>query len=66
MEASKIEMLNRKIAQSRQVIGEAIDRYGPGGNVAIMCAIAHPAVSFRDAMPLLHDEIIRYGTGYYC
>ena len=28
MEASKIEMLNRKIAQSRQVIGEAIDRYG--------------------------------------
>ena len=50
----------------RARIREAIDRYGPGGNVAIMCAIAHPAVSFRAEMPLLHNEIIRYGTGYYC
>ena len=49
----------------RGKVREAIDRYGPGGNVAIMCAVAHPTVDFRAAMPLLHDEVVKYGTGYY-
>jgi hypothetical protein len=49
----------------RAKVREAIDRYGPGGNIAIMCAIAHPAVDFRATMPLLHDEVVKYGTGYY-
>ncbi len=44
---------------------EAIDRYGPGGNVAIMCIIAHPAGDCRTATGIMHDEVVRYGTGYY-
>ncbi len=50
----------------RAKVREAIDRYGPGGNIAILCAIAHPTVDFRAAMSLLQDEVVKYGTGYYC
>ena len=50
----------------RAKVREAIDRYGPGGNVAIVTVIAHPAVDLRRASAALNDEVIRYGTGYYC
>ena len=50
----------------RGKVREAIDRYGPGGNVAIFTMIAHPAVDFVRTMSILHDEIVSYGTGYYC
>lgn len=53
-------------AELRAKVREAIDRYGPGGNVAICGIIAHPAVDMRFARTVLHDEIVRYGTGYYC
>jgi hypothetical protein len=53
-------------AELREKVREAIDRYGPGGNVAICGIIAHPAVDMRLARTVLHDEIVRYGTGYYC
>ena len=53
-------------AELRAKIREAIDLYGPGGNVAIMVMIAHPAVDFVAARRILHDEVVRYGTGYYC
>ena len=52
-------------AELRAKVREAIDRYGPGGNVAIMTMIAHPAVDLRAAALVLHDEIVRCGTGYY-
>lgn len=50
----------------RAKIREAIDLYGPGGNVAIICMVAHPAVNFVEAKRIMHDEIVKYGTGYYC
>ena len=49
----------------RAKVREAIDRYGPGGNIAIQGIIAHPAVDFRRVGAILHDEIVKYGTGYY-
>ena len=50
----------------RQRIRNTIDAYGPGGNVAIMGMIAHPAVDMFSSMMILNDEVIKYGTGYYC
>ena len=45
---------------------DALERYGPGGNVAVMCIIAHPAVDLAAAAAVAHDEIVKYGGGYYC
>ena len=52
-------------AELRAKVREAIERYGPGGNVAVMCIIAHPAVDFLSARAVMHDEVLRCGTGYY-
>ena len=53
-------------AELRGKVREAIDKYGPGGNIAIFTMIAHPAVDLGASMGILHDEVVRYGTGYYC
>ena len=50
----------------RAHVREAIDKYGPGGNVAIITFIAHPAVDLAAAAAVAHDEIVKYGGGYYC
>ena len=49
----------------RAKVREAIDKYGPGGNVAILGMIAHPAVDVLSSKNIMHDEVVRYGTGYY-
>lgn len=50
----------------RAKIREAIDNYGPGGNVAIFCMIMNPQVDFAESSAIMHDEIVKYGTNYYC
>lgn len=50
----------------RKRVREAIDRYGPGGNVGIVCAIMNPEIDPFWATPIMDDEVIQYGTGYYC
>ncbi len=50
----------------RAKVREAIDKYGPGGNIAILCMILNPEVDFDKSAKIMHDEVIRYGTGYYC
>ena len=50
----------------RGKVREAIDAYGPGGNIALFTMIAHPAVNMGTAVGIMHDEILKYGTGYYC
>lgn len=50
----------------RAKIRETIDAYGPGGNIGIMGMITNPGVDFFSSMMILNDEIIKYGTGYYC
>ena len=45
---------------------DAIDLYGPGGNLALMCIITNPAVDMIPAMLAMNDEVIKYETGYYC
>ena len=52
--------------QLRAKVREAIDLYGPGGNLALNPAIFHPAVNMREASPILSDELNKYGTNYYC
>ncbi len=39
---------------------------GSGENVAIFTVIAHPAVDLRGTAAILHDEVVRSGSGYYC
>jgi hypothetical protein len=50
----------------RAKVREAIDKYGPGGNVAILCMILNPEVDFDESAKIMHDEVLKYGTGYYC
>ena len=50
----------------RARIRETIDKYGPGGNVAILCMIMNPQVDLAESMLIMHDEIVKYGTNYYC
>lgn len=50
----------------RAKVREVIDHYGPGGNVAIFAMITHPAVDLMKALPVMQDELLRYGTNYYC
>ena len=45
---------------------EAIDLYGPGGNVVINGMITNPAVDFFSSAAVMTDEVINYGTGFYC
>ena len=50
----------------RAKVRETIDAYGPGGNIAIMGMITNPAVDMFSSMMTINDEIMKYGTGYYC
>ena len=50
----------------RQLVRDTIDSYGPGGNIGIMGMITNPAVDMFTAMMAINDEIVKYGTGYYC
>ena len=50
----------------RQKVRDTIDLYGPGGNIGIMGLITNPNVDMFSSMMTLNDEIIKYGTGYYC
>ncbi|MBO4831645.1 MAG: hypothetical protein J5569_04115 [Oscillospiraceae bacterium] len=50
----------------RAKVREAVDLYGPGGNLALMCVINNPAVDTIPAIITMNQEVIRYGTGYYC
>ena len=50
----------------RAKVRETIDKYGPGGNIGVMGVIFNPSVDMFSSMMTLNDEIIRYGTGYYC
>lgn len=50
----------------RAKIREAIDKYGPGGNVAILAFILNPELDPDESSKIMHDEVIKYGTGYYC
>ena len=50
----------------RAKVRETIDAYGPGGNIAIMGMITNPAVDMFTSMMTISDEIMKYGTGYYC
>jgi hypothetical protein len=43
-----------------------VDKYGPGGNVGIMGMIMNPAVDMFSSMMIMNDELMKYGTGYYC
>ncbi len=50
----------------RARIRETIDKYGPGGNVGVMGMIMNPNVDMFSSMMTMNDEIMKYGTGYYC
>jgi hypothetical protein len=50
----------------RAKVREAIDLYGPGGNIAMMNLIMNPALDVAQSSMIMHDETVRYGTGYYC
>ena len=46
---------------------ETIDKFGPGGNFAMMGMILYDnAARFANTMAILSDETIKYGTNYYC
>ena len=50
----------------RARVHECIDKYGPAGNYGMFTMIANPSVDFVHGMMVLHEEVINYGTGYYC
>ncbi|MBO4331447.1 MAG: hypothetical protein J5827_05175 [Oscillospiraceae bacterium] len=50
----------------RAKVREAIDLYGPGGNLALMCVINNPAVDTIPAIMTMNQEVIQYSAGYYC
>ena len=50
----------------RQRVRDTIDTYGPGGNIALMCMITNPAVEMFQSMLAMQDEVMKYGTGFYC
>ena len=50
----------------RQRVRDTIDAYVPGGNIALMCMIVNPAVDMFSSMMTMQDEVMKYGTGYYC
>lgn len=51
----------------RESARKAIDTYGPGGNFAMFGIILYSdAARFVKTMNIINDEVIRYGTNYYC
>lgn len=50
----------------RQSVRDTIDRYGPGGNYAMMGMILYSDRDrFLKTMAIMSDETIKYGTNYY-
>lgn len=46
---------------------ETMDKFGPGGNFAMMGMILYAdAAKFANTMAILSDETLKYGTNYYC